>query len=143
MSVPTLLQSKSIPLMISLDGGVTYQMVVCKRASNFNGTTATNSEDTDCGTFSSTGSPAWNVDFEGAVNVTPTTGTEISFAQLLAAWNNGVKVYLKFQTGNGLGSQVYIQGGGYISDFAFALQTGSLAAFSMTIQGDGLADITI
>lgn len=143
MSVPTLLQSKSIPLMISLDGGTTYQMVVCKRASNFNGTTATNSEDTDCGTFSSQGSPSWNVDFEGAVNVTPTTGTELSFAQLLAAWNNGTRIFIKFQTGNGLGSQVYVQGAAYISDFAFALSTGSLAAFSFTAQGDGLADITV
>lgn len=142
MSVPTTIQSKSIPLLVSLDGGVTYKTVVCKTASNLNGTTATTSEDTDCGSFKAQGSADWNVDFTGVVNTSPNTATEISTAQLLAAWVNGVLVYIKFQTGNGLGNQIYAQGQGYISDFSMGLSIGALASFSMTIQGDGLLDIT-
>lgn len=143
MSVPTLIQSNQVPLTLSLDAGVTYKNVVCKRAWNFNGTTAVNAEETDCGISKGLGAPDWTMDFEGVLNTTPTTTTEMSAKEVADAWLAQTLAYIKTQTGNGTGGNMYIQGTGYVTDFAIQNQVGNLIAFTFTFNGVGTPDLTV
>lgn len=142
MSTPTTFQSNQVPLAISTDN-ITYKNVVCKRAWNFNGTTSVNTEETDCGIEKGLGSPDWTMDFEGVLNTTPNGATEMSAAAMIALWLNQTLSYVKTQTGAGTGSNLYIQGSGYITDFAVQNQVGNLIAFTFTFNGTGVPDITV
>ena len=142
MSVPTTIQSNQVPLQLSSDG-VTYKNVVCKRTTNFNGTTSVNVEETDCGIEKGLGTPDWTIGFEGVVNTTPTSTTELSTADLLSLWLNKTLTYTKFLTGDGTGKNIYIQGTGYITDLTVDVSTGNLVAFSFTLNGVGNPDITV
>ena len=142
MSVPTTIQSNQVPLQLGTDG-ITYKNVVCKRTTNFNGTTSVNVEETDCGIEKGLGTPDWTLDFEGVVNTTPTSTTELSAADLLSLWLNKTLAYAKFMTGDGTGKNVYIQGTGYVTDLSMAASVGNLLAFTFTFNGVGTPDITV
>lgn len=141
MSTPTYAQSNQVPLAISTDGGATWKNVVCKRAWNFNGTTPVNAEETDCGVAKGLGAPDWTKDFEGVVNTTPNSPTEISAKQLADIWLAQTSVKIKTTTGSG-GSNLYIQGDGYVTDYAVQNSVGNLLAFTFTFNGVGLPDFT-
>lgn len=141
MSTPTGIQSNLVPLLISSDD-ITYKSVVCKKAANFNGTTPTNVEQTDCGPMVGLGSNEWSVDIEGVLNTSPAGATEISAKELLSYWNNQTFVYIKLQYPVGVGTNFYIQGGGYISSYKQSMTTGQLVNFSATFSGNGTVDIT-
>lgn len=142
MSVPTTIQSNQVPLQLSTDG-VTYKSVVCKKSWNFNGTTPVNAEETDCGVEKGLGAVDWTMDFEGVLNTTPNTGTEMSAAAVTSLWVNQTLTYIKTQTGDCVTPNMYIQGSGYITDFKVTNSVGNLIAFSFTFNGVGTPDITI
>lgn len=137
MSTPTYVQSNQVPLALSTDG-ITYKNVVCKRAWNFNGSTPVNTEETDCGVAKGLGASDWTMDFEGVLNTTPNGASEMSLKDVLALWVNQTLSYIKTQSG----SSMYIQGEGYITDFAIQNSVGNLVAFTFTFNGIGNPDIT-
>lgn len=141
MSTPTGIQSNLVPLLISTDN-ITYKSVVCKKAANFNGTTPTNVEQTDCGPMVGLGSNEWSVDIEGVLNTSPAGATEISAKELLSYWNSQTFVYVKLQYPDPTGLNFYLQGGGYISSFKLGITTGQLVNFSATFSGNGTVDNT-
>ena len=141
MSVPTGIQSNLVPVLVSTDD-ITYKSVVCKKAANFNGTTPTNVEQTDCGPMVGLGSNEWSVDIEGVLNTSPAGATEISAKEMLSYWNNQTSIYVKMQYPNPGGSNFYLQGNGYITSFKLGVQTGKLVNFSATFSGNGTVDIT-
>lgn len=137
MSVPTTQQSKLIPFAISLDGGSTYLNLVCLKVWNFTGDTPTSEEETQCGVFNTLGALRSTFDFEAVANSTPNGATEVSHAQILAAWKNQTLVYAKVQP-----TGMYIQGPGYITNVKFAASVGSLFSFTGTFKMEGDPDIT-
>lgn len=142
MSVPTTIQSKAIPLLVSTNG-TDWAAIVCKRTWNFNATKSVNSEETDCGIEKGLGAIDWTVDFEGVVNTTPTSPTEVSAAALAGYFSNETLLYVKAQTGNGSGSNLFVTGQAYITDLAFQNSVGNLQAFTATFNGIGNPDFTV
>jgi len=142
MSVPTTVQSKSVPLLISTDG-VSYKSIVCKRTFNFQATKAVNNEETDCGIEKGLGAIDWTMDFEGVLNTTPNGATEASFAEVAQHFLNDVLLYVKTQTGDGSGGNMYISGRAYVTDFATQNSVGNLQAFTATFNGVGDPDFTV
>lgn len=142
MSVPTTIQSKAIPVLISTDG-VSYKSIVCKRTWNFNATKSVNPEETDCGITKGLGAIDWTIDFEGVLNTTPTSDTEASFAAISQYFLNETLLYVKIQTGNGSGGNMFISGQAYITDFASQNSVGNLQAFTATFNGVGDPDFTV
>jgi hypothetical protein len=142
MSVPTLIQSNTIPLQLSTDDS-TYKSVVCKKSYNFNFDTPVNEEETDCGKQVGLGATGWTADFDGVLNTTPNTATEYSAAGVLALWSGQTLVYIKTQTGNGVTPNLYVQGSGYITNFRITNQVGNLIGFTFTFTGIGNPDITV
>lgn len=141
MSVPTGIQSNLVPVTVSTDGN-TYKSIVCKKAANFNGTTPTNVEQTDCGPMVGLGSNEWSVDIEGVLNTTPNSATEISAKELADYWNNQTAIYIKLQYPTNSGTNFYLQGAGYITSFKLGIQVGQLVNFSATFSGNGTVDNT-
>lgn len=141
MSTPTTLQSNLVPFALSTDD-ITYKNVVCKKAWNFNGTTPTNVEETDCGPLIGLGTNTWTFDFEMVLNTTPNGATEMSAKEVLALWNNQTASYVKVLYPNPGGTNFYIQGGGYITSFVLQNTVGNLMTFTGTFSGNGQVDIT-
>jgi len=140
MSNPTTLQSSLIPLAVSTDG-TTYKIIVCKKTANFNGTTTTTKEETDCGSFKGLGANDWTMDFDGTVNTTP-NGTETSWKDILNYWQAQTLLYVKIQSPSPGGTDFYIQGQAYLSNVKLTVQIGNLVAFSATFEGQGAIDNT-
>lgn len=141
MSTPTGIQANLVPVLVSLDN-TTYKSIVCKKAANFNGTTPTNVEQTDCGPMVGLGSNEWSVDIEGVVNTSPAGATEISAKELAGYWNGQTPLYIKIQYPNPGGSNFYIQGYGYITSYKLGVQVGQLVNFSATFSGNGNVSTT-
>lgn len=140
MSVPTFIQSNQVPLALSADN-ITFKNVVCKRAWNLNVTTPVNSEETDCGVAKGLGATDWTMDFEGVLNTTPNSPTELSAKQVADYVLAQTLLWIKTLTGSG-GSNFFVTGQGYITDFAVQNSVGSLIAFTFTFNGVGAPDFT-
>lgn len=141
MSTPTTIQSNLVPFAISTDD-ITYKNVVCKKAWNFNGTTPTTTEQTDCGALVSVGSNEWTFDFEMILNTTPNGSTEMSAEDILGIWNAQTYSYVKVLYPDPGGANFYIQGAGYITSFKLTNQVGNVMSFSGTFSGNGAVDIS-
>lgn len=141
MSTPTGISSNLVPFAVSADN-ITYKNVVCKKSWNFNGTTPTNVEQTDCGPMVGLGSNEWSFDFEGVLNTAVAGATEVSAKEMLSYWNNQTSLYAKVLYPNADGSNFYIQGAGYITNFKLANSVGNLITFTATFSGNGSVDNT-
>lgn len=140
MSTPTTVQANLVPFALSTDD-VTYNNVVCKKSWNFNGTTQTSTEQTDCGPLTAVGSNEFTFDFEMVLNTTPNAG-EISAKDVLTIWNNQTYAYAKVLYPNPGGTNFFVQGGGYITSFVLQNTVGNLMTFTGTFTGNGSVDIT-
>lgn len=144
MSNPTTLQANLVPFAISPDG-VTYKNVVCLKAWNFNGSTSTTKEETQCGPFVGLGSNSWSFDFEFVLNSTPNGSTEATFANIIGYWDAQTNIYVKVQyptSGGSAGGTIYLQGQGYITSFKINGQVGSLITVQGTFENSGAIDVT-
>lgn len=139
----TTVQSNLVPIAVSTDSGSTYKNVVCKKSWNFNHETSTTSEETDCGTLTGIGSNTWSFDVEGVMNTTPAS-TELSAEDLLSIAHNQTNVLVRAQypTSGTPGTDIYIQGSAYITNFRVVNTVGNLMTFTATITGTGVLDIT-
>lgn len=140
MSTPTTIQANLVPFALSTDG-ITYNNVVCKKSWNFTGSTPTNVEETDCGPLVGLGSNNFNFDFEAVLNKTPNAG-EISAKDVLSIWNNQTLAYAKVLYPDPGGTNFFIQGSGYITNFVLQNTVGNLMTFTGTFSGNGTVDIT-
>lgn len=141
MSTPTTVQSNLVPFALSTDD-ITYKNVVCKKAWNFNGTTPTNIEQTDCGPLVALGSSQFTFDFQMVLNTAVAGATEMGLNTVLDLWNNQTYCYAKVKYPTGTGANFYVQGGGYITSFKIADQVGNLITFDGTFSGNGAVDTT-
>lgn len=142
MSVPTPIQSNLVPVAISTDSGVTYKDVTCKKAWNFNGSTATNVEGTDCGPLVGLGSNNWTIDMEMVLNTTPDGATQISAKEMLDIWAAQTLAQIKVLYPSLGGTNFFIQGSGYLTSFVLQNTVGNLMTYTATFTGQGSPDVT-
>lgn len=134
-------QSELVPLEISSDGGTTWKVLVCRRSSTFNHDTAINEEATDCGTATSPGNNTFGWDFDGVANTSPTSGSQVSWKDLLALATAKTKIKARNMAGT-LGAEWYQAGDVYISSLRQTYATGTSVGFSGTFRGVDDLDIT-
>lgn len=137
MSVPTFLQSVSVPFAIGTDG-ISYKNAVCKKTWGLSITPTLVEEETDCGVATSTGAKKFQFSLELVLNTTPNGATELS-ANELANWaNSGTLVYVMLTDSAG-----YLRSGsGYISNYTEAAPQGGVVGATMTVSGNGTLDVT-
>lgn len=137
----TTVQSNLWPLKISTDGGTTKKAVVCKKSWTLSLNSSTSKEQSDCGSLLGLGAVEWGFDFEGVVNTSPTSGSEVSAEDLLALANNQT-LFSVYPTDANSGADLYASGNVYLVDFKVTNQVGSLMTFSGRLEGTGSLDIT-
>jgi len=141
MSTPTTVQGNLVPISLSTDNS-TYKSIVCNRAWDLDLNSSVTQEETDCGSFPALGAVTWAFNMEGVLNTTPNGATEMSAKAVMDIANNQTVCYIKVQYPNPGGTDFYMRGQGYITNFKITKQTGSLIAFSATFTGSGIMDTT-
>lgn len=140
------IQGSTQSVDIDVTGGTDWDSLVCLRTSSVNGTTDSTVEQTNCGTFTSIGKPNMTVDFDAICETAPTAGTQISYASMLTAFNNGTEINVRVQSpvfsGSSAGAVYYHQFKGYITSLTLNQATTEFINFSGTIQSNGAIDIT-
>jgi hypothetical protein len=132
MSVPTILASNQVPFALSLDGGLTYKNVVCKKLWGMTIDKTLVQEETDCDTLTAVGATKFSFNFEFVLNTTPNTATEISANEVAEAANEGTIAYAKLQADG-----YYRQGGGYITNYQENAAQGGMVSATGTFTGSG------
>ena len=136
----TTIQSNLVPIKLSTDG-TTYKTVVCKKSWSFTGSSSVTEEETDCGTLTGLGAYKWSFDLEGVLNSTPAS-TETSVEDMLG-WSSGqTLLYVKAEYPVAAGTDFYMQGTCYLTDFKVTNSVGSLMTFTGTLKGTAALDIT-
>lgn len=131
MSVPTTLQANSIPFAISEDNE-TYYNLVCLKTWDYDSTTGTTKEETQCGVFTGLQPNESSFNFELLVNTTPDEG-EKSAKDVLAYQTNQTKIYARVQPATGLN----IVGYGYLTNLKITASVGSLVTMTGAFSIDG------
>jgi hypothetical protein len=137
MSVPTILASNQVPFALSLDGGLTYKNVVCKKLWGMTIDKTLVQEETDCDTLTAVGATKFSFNFEFVLNTTPNTATEISANEVAAAANDGTLGNVKLQADG-----YYRQGAGYITNYQENAPQGGMVTATGTFTGSGPLDLT-
>lgn len=136
----TTVQGSLVPLRLSLDNGVSYNKIVCIKTWDFNGTTQTSKEQTQCGSFTAVGALGWNIGADLIVNLTPGAG-EVSHQQIKSAWLNKTRVGLRMEVPDqgaaSAGGQLHEEGFAYITSWKETATTGQLVGITVTFEGDG------
>jgi len=134
----TPIQSTLSPFEISLDGGVTFKLVVCTKSYTLPFQTQTTTEYTQCGPVVGTGPYSHNPQIQAMCELYPST-TQFTYKNAIAAQDALTKVIYRVQypgTGS-VGYGYYIAGFAYITDTQLTNQTNSAVAFSFTLNGLG------
>jgi hypothetical protein len=132
-------QSTSNIGQISTDAGTTKKSFVCLTGFNFTGSTPVTREESWCGSHVALGAitSEWTADL--IVNTAP-SGTEVSFADLLAIWKNKTEAII-YDTLPSDGSDWYMSASGYITNITKTAQVGALVKATITFSGMGDLDI--
>ena len=138
--------SSNQPIEIDVAGGSSYKTLVCVQSGTVDGTVNVSEEDTDCGTLTSTGNVKYTITADALCETAPSV-SQVSYASLLTAFNNKTTVSVRVQnpivSGSSLGAAYYHSFSAKIT--ALSLNKSSSAAyisFSVTLQSDGVIDIT-
>jgi len=134
----TTIAGKLVPLQLSFNSGTTWKNVVCLVTSPLRSSKTTTREQTQCGPHVATGEHTWGFDVTGVVNDTPTTASEVSASDLLAAHINDVKPMVRMD----VGSSIHTEGKVVIPEFGIENPVEGLARFTARLEGDGNLDIT-
>lgn len=136
MSTPV--QSSSVPLQLSFDGGTTYKDLVCLENYNVESTTQTSTDDTFCGRFVGIGPIATQISGSAVCDTAP-AGTQVSIAALKAAQAAGTLVYIRanYPGAGSAGGQISNNGNGYVTQASTQYAVNNLVKFSFTILVSG------
>jgi hypothetical protein len=141
--MPNPIQSTLSPFEISLDGGVTFKLVVCTKSYTVPFQTQTTTDYTQCGPIVGTGPYSHNPTIQAVCELYPST-TQFTYKDAISAQNALTKVIYRVQypgTGS-IGYGYYICGFAYITDTTLTNQTNSAVNFSFTLNGLGTPSLT-
>lgn len=138
--------SSNQPIEIDVAGGSSYKTLVCVSSGTLDGSADVTTEETDCGSFTSTGAVSYELSADAICETAPTV-SQVTYNSLLTAFANKTLVTVRVQnptvTGSSIGTHYYHQFSARIT--ALSLNKSSSAAymsFSVTLQSDGAIDIT-
>jgi len=136
MSTPV--QSSSVPLNISFDGGVTYKALVCLENYSVETTTSTTTDDTFCGRFVGLGPLGTQITGTGVCESVPLT-TQVTQKDLRSAQNAGTLLYFQanYPTPGSAGGQISNNASGYCTATGEQMAANNLVKFTFTFLING------
>jgi polyisoprenoid-binding protein YceI len=136
------IQGSSVTLQLRENGNTgSYLNVVCETTSSLSGSTSVSTEITKCSTLTSVANPTMTFSVEGIAETNPTAG-QVSIEQLLAWFTGKTLLDIKYEDPENGGTNFYIQGSGYMTEFGITSPSEGNVSFTGTFQISGTIDIT-
>ena len=138
--------SSNQPIEIDVTGGTNYKTLVCVQSSTVDGSADVTTEQTDCGVLTSVADPVYTVSADALCETSPSV-SQVSYKDLQTAFINKTLVSVRVQspvvTGSSLGAAYYHQFAARITSLPLSkASSAAYIAFSITLQSDGVIDVT-
>jgi hypothetical protein len=118
-----------------------YLNVVCETSSSYDGTASVTTTVTKCSTITAVSTPTGTFSVDGVVETSPTAG-QVSAEQLNAWFHANTLLDIKYENPEGTGTDIYIQGAGYMTAFNLTGGAEGNLTFSAAFQMTGTIDVT-
>jgi hypothetical protein len=118
-----------------------YLNVVCETTSSLSGSASVTTSVTKCNTITSVSSPTVTFAVEGVAETTPSAG-QVSLEQMLSWFQGNTLLAIKYEDPEGDGSNFYVQGTGYMTEFGITSPSEGAVTFTASFQLTGSIDIT-
>jgi hypothetical protein len=130
-------------------GSTSFKTLVCLRNSSVEGTNSVSEEETGCGKLTSVANPGFTFSADAICETAPTSGSQVSYKDLLTAWAANTLVNVRVQspvvTGSSIGVAYYHQALCYITKLTLNQDAkgGAYISFAVTFQSTGVIDVTV
>ncbi len=136
------IQGSSVTLQLRENGTTgAYLNVVCETTSSLSGSASVSTEVTKCNTLTSVSSPTVTFSVEGIAETSPSAG-QVSIEQLLSWFTGKSLLDIKYEDPEGGGTNFYVQGSGYITEFGITSPSEGNVSFTASLQLTGSIDVT-
>jgi hypothetical protein len=136
------IQGSSVTLQLRESGTTgSYLNVVCETTSSLSGSASVSTEVTKCSTLTSVASPTVTFAVEGIAETSPSAG-QVSIEQLLGWFTGKTLLDIKYEDPEGGGTNFYVQGSGYMTEFGITSPSEGNVSFTASFQLTGTIDVT-
>jgi hypothetical protein len=135
------IQGTSVSLQLRENGTTgAYLNVVCETTSSLSGSASVNTAVTKCNTITSVSAPTVTFAVEGVAETSPTSG-QVSVENMLAWFQGNRLLDILYEDPEGSGTNFYIQGTGYMTEFGITSPAEGAVTFTASFQLTGSIDI--
>jgi len=136
------IQGTSVSLQLKESSGTgDYLNVVCETTSSLSGSASVTTAVTKCNTITSVSSPTVTFSVEGVAETSPSAG-QVSVEMLLGWFQGNTLLAIKYEDPEGAGTNFYVQGTGYMTEFGITSPAEGAVTFTASFQLTGSIDIT-
>lgn len=136
------IQGTSVTLQLRENGTTgAYLNVICETTSSLSGSASVTTAVTKCNTITSVAAPTITFAIEGVAETSPSAG-QVSVENLLAWFQGNTLLDVKYEDPEGSGTNFYVQGAGYMTEFGITSPAEGAVTFTASFQLTGTVDIT-
>ena len=135
------IQGTSVSLQIRQNGTTgDYLNVVCETTSSLSGSASVTTAVTKCNTITSVSAPTITFAVEGVAETSPSAG-QVSVENMLGWFQGNTLLDIKYEDPEGNGTNFYVQGTGYMTEFGITSPAEGAVTFTASFQLTGSIDI--
>jgi hypothetical protein len=135
------IQGTSVSLQIRQNGTTgDYLNVVCETTSSLSGSASVTTAVTKCNTITSVSAPTITFAVEGVAETSPSAG-QVSVENMLGWFQGNTLLDIKYEDPEGGGTNFYVQGTGYMTEFGITSPAEGAVTFTASFQLTGSIDI--
>lgn len=134
------LQAKNFPPEFSTDG-TTWKTLVCVNDWDNTGSSTITTEDTFCGTITSTGTPSFKGTANAVCETAPTT-SQVSYEDALGWFTGSTLLYFRVQSPANSGTEFYTKYQCYITNCGLKFAATDVVKFTIEWTSTGAIDVT-
>lgn len=139
----TTIQGNNVPLELSFDNELTWQVLVCLVNYAIPTTLPTTKTDTFCGQAVGIGNQTFGFTGTAVDERFPTGGSQVTYNNLLTAQTNKtlIKARAKNPNSGSIGEDFFIKGDVYVTNLNLKMTATNVIDFDFTLEGTGIPDI--
>jgi hypothetical protein len=135
------IQGTSVSLQLRENGTTgAYLNVVCETTSSLSGSASVTTAVTKCNTITSVSAPTVTFAVEGVAETSPSAG-QVSVENMLGWFQGNTLLDIKYEDPEGGGTNFYVQGTGYMTEFGITSPAEGAVTFTASFQLTGSIDI--
>jgi hypothetical protein len=137
------IQGNTVPIELSFDSGVSWQILVCLTQYNVPTELPVTSTDTFCGPVLGTGTQTFNPTGTAVCKQDISAGSEVTYLRLLQAQTNAESFLFRVRhaASGSIGSNFFLKGSCKCTSLDLQFNSTDVVQFSWTLTGEGVLDI--